>query len=78
VDTQLEPLYLSMRANTNTGENFLDFITLAIAQGYLRAGDILILDNAAVHFDVETAEEGYALLAQNQIEVRRLPVSFLF
>lgn len=67
-----------MRANTNTGENFLDFITLAVAHQYLKPGDILILDNAAVHFDVETAEEGYARLAQNNIEVRRLPVSVLY
>jgi len=45
------PLFLSIpRKESNSAQDFLDFVYSVIAEGALAAGDIFVLDNASVHW----------------------------
>ena len=41
--------FCDYRDDSNDQEDFFDFITQAVLAKYLRPGDILVCDNAAVH-----------------------------
>ena len=58
-----DPLFLSIpRKESNTSEDFLDFVYSVIASGALLEGDVFIVDNASVHWAIKTADELSALL----------------
>jgi len=50
------PYYFEMMSGTNTGRDFAAFLRRCLAEGYLRRGQILVLDNAKVHFTNATIE----------------------
>jgi hypothetical protein len=43
------PICISLRKDSNTAENFLDTVRFWTDGKYLKAGDILIANNAKVH-----------------------------
>jgi transposase len=43
------PFHLSIRVETNTAEDFFDYVLMLLEEKYLVYGDYLILDSAAVH-----------------------------
>lgn len=45
------PVFLDVRANSNTQYDWANFILSAIRLHYLQPGDILLMDNAAVMFE---------------------------
>ena len=57
VDNPENPVFLDIRANSNTANDFAMFITLAVASGFFKPGDYLVYDNAAVHFGSNTFQE---------------------
>ena len=57
----------------NTQYDFLDFIKLAIANGYLVRGDYLILDNATVHLGNDIYGELLTVLKNAGVQIRYLP-----
>jgi len=64
------PLFLSTpRKSTNTAADFLDFVYSAVGSGALLAGDILVLDNASVHWAADTVEELEALVDQADVRL---------
>ena len=67
------PFFYDVRAGSNTADDFALFVTLAVSSGFLKPGDFLVFDNAAVHADDDTVEELTELFQQHQITVRRLP-----
>ncbi len=48
------PVFVDYREETNTGEDFFNFICSALEDAYLRRGDYLICDNASVHHQNES------------------------
>jgi len=48
--------YCNYRTDTNTSEDFLDFVVQAVDAGALTEGDKLIVDNCSVHCSEETLE----------------------
>ena len=57
---------------TTTAAVFMDAVHLSIAKGFLRMGDFLVLDNAAIHIYRET-EDLYDVLKQYGITLLMLP-----
>ena len=53
----VQPIVLDLREASNTSQEFCTFSSLATAQGFFDPGDILVYDNASVHFAVDTWEE---------------------
>jgi len=47
--TTPDPLYVALRQESNNAMDFLKFIVDVVDEGFLEAGDTLILDNAPVH-----------------------------
>jgi hypothetical protein len=45
------------REESNTAEDFLEFVYSVIQAGALVAGDLFIVDNASIHFAMETMDE---------------------
>lgn len=46
----MQPIcWLDMREDSNTGDDFFDTMILCVQMGVLQFGDVLIMDNAAVH-----------------------------
>ncbi len=57
IGVQEKPLFLDVRVASNTSEDFLNFVVMAIHVGFLRQGDYFVYDNAAVHFGADTWRE---------------------
>jgi len=69
-----DPLYCQVvRDQAVTAEHFLTFVSLAIQAGYLHAGDILVLDNARIHFAENILPHLRMQLALHGILLVRLP-----
>ena len=49
IDLLTTPLFYSISQGTNDAQNFAEYIELAILSGFLKPGDVLVLDNAAIH-----------------------------
>ncbi len=58
------PFYFLYHEHHNAGDDFHFFVEQAIQQGYLIQGDYLIMDNAAVHFDMNRRNATEDLLRQ--------------
>lgn len=67
------PFYIDIRSYSNTEEDYLAFITAAIAAGRLQKGDYLIADNASIHFGAATRTQLQELLAENGVTYLFLP-----
>ena len=49
IDRTTNPIWYRIRKSTNDSERFLCDVEAAIATGFLKAKDVLILDNAGIH-----------------------------
>lgn len=68
-----QPLYFDIRMDSNTQYDWAEFIYGSVKNGYLRNGDILIMDNAAVHTGTDTLIDVLDFLEERNIAVRLLP-----
>lgn len=60
IDPSSTPLFYSISEGTNDAQNFAEHIELAILSRFLQPGDVLVLDNAAIHTGGEnTILEGW-------------------
>lgn len=67
------PAYVDIREESNTQHDFLRFLEGAVQAGYLGEGDVLVMDNAAVHFARDTFEAIDELCASACFTIRFLP-----
>ena len=52
IDTRTNPVWYRIQRNaeeTNNSDSFFDVVVDAINEGFLRSGDVLVLDNARIH-----------------------------
>jgi hypothetical protein len=49
------PFYFWMHDGTNDSTRFLDFVYSMVVDGFLRNGDVLVIDNASIHWYRELA-----------------------
>lgn len=49
IDTDVDPLYWRIHDGNNDSQEFAYDVEVACVIGYLRPGDVLVLDNAAIH-----------------------------
>lgn len=69
-----DPIFLSVpRKESNTAQDFLDFVYSIVESGALCEGDIFLCDNASVHWARETADELSALLDVANVRLVFLP-----
>jgi transposase len=69
----MNPLYCTLRTNSNTELDFLIFLLQALIAGRLVRGDLMVMDNASVHWGGQTWEIIVALLAQQGVGYAFLP-----
>jgi transposase len=67
------PFYFNVRYKSNTEWDYYHTLVEAIQTGHLETGDILIVDNASVHFGQGSAEEIVTLLNEHGIHLLFLP-----
>ena len=67
------PIVGSLRENSNNQYDFLDFFCQCIENSYLKAGDVLILDNASVHKGQDTFEVIMLLAQLAGVQIYFLP-----
>ena len=68
---QQGPLFYGAVARSTTADDFTDFIGDAIAAGWLRAGKVLVLDNAHQHH--QAADDLEAICTVMGIDILWLP-----
>ena len=56
IDPSVTPVRYGFTVNTNNAENFAHQIILAIFTGWLKIGDILVLDNATIHYGGDNSD----------------------
>lgn len=57
--TGMPPFFFGGVKKSTSGEQLIDFILEAVQQGFLLAGDILVMDNCPTHTEVEGNLRGY-------------------
>ena len=67
------PFFVSVRENSNSQWDFVEFITSAILAGSLSPGDFLICDNASIHWAQDSWDALDQLLGAAQIKMFFLP-----
>lgn len=67
------PLFVHAKNGENNRFDFFQFVLEAVAEGYLKSGDFLILDNASVHKAEDTLSVLQQILGQFNILVVFLP-----
>lgn len=67
------PLLLDIREQSNSSQDFCTFLTLSVEMGFFVPGDVLVYDNAAVHFAMDTWEEVSSLLGSVGVTTIPLP-----
>ena len=67
------PFLIDYRIQSNTQWNFADFLLQACRTGYLKEGDYLVMDNAAVHCGMESYEVVKSILDTFGVTVIKLP-----
>jgi transposase len=73
LDPLTAPVYLGYREESNSAWDFFDFISNAVESGFFEDGDFLIVDNASVHHEHESAELLQQLLRAHGVEIIYLP-----
>jgi len=69
----VEPVVISMREQSNTQWDFLQFVVNCVADGHLVRGDTLVVDNACVHTGADMFDSVLSLLHGNGIQLKFLP-----
>lgn len=67
------PNAIEIREGTNDQWNFCGFVLSAIRQGYLVAGDVLVLDNAPIHHGKDSKEALQRILDFGGVKLIYLP-----
>eukprot|EP01105_Mastigella_eilhardi_P010583 TRINITY_DN2470_c0_g1_i4.p1 TRINITY_DN2470_c0_g1~~TRINITY_DN2470_c0_g1_i4.p1 ORF type:complete len:124 (+),score=14.98 TRINITY_DN2470_c0_g1_i4:654-1025(+) len=67
------PFYATMRSGTNNQYNLVEALFSFSAAGALQRGDVLVIDNAAIHVAVETAERRSDVLREMGVTLMLLP-----
>ena len=67
------PFSFVMHKGTNDARKFTEFVLNAVVTGFLRSGDVLIMDNASIHTGCESVALEDVLLADHDIHVLFLP-----
>lgn len=67
------PVYFELREDSNTQFDFSEFVLRAVEMGALQAGDVLALDNAAVHLGADSFPILEEHLTHCNIEIKLLP-----
>jgi hypothetical protein len=65
------PFYINIRSDSNSEEDFFNFVVAAIAASHLVNGNFFIIDNASIHFS-------WATQPQLQLLFTRHGISYLF
>ncbi len=68
-----EPVYYELRRKSNTSWDFLFFLETSVRDGYLRRGDILIMDNWKGHCAEQTRPRVEQLLRESGVTIKWLP-----
>ncbi len=66
-------IVVDIHAKTNTTVDFLQNILYLVDAGHLVPGDILILDNASIHFAEEISDDLLTMLDESGVSLRFLP-----
>ncbi len=64
---------IDIGTETSTARSFLQYVLYLLDAGHLVPGDILILDNASIHFAEEICDDLVAMLAESGVALRFLP-----
>lgn len=67
------PFYIDIRSDSNSEEDFFNFVVAAVAAGRLANGDFFIVDNASIHFGRATRPRLRLLFARHGISYLFLP-----
>lgn len=67
------PILVDIRTGSNTAQDFCTYITVALAMNFFQRGDILVYDNAAVHFARDTWQELSIALDRAGVDYIPLP-----
>lgn len=70
---QHDPIYTQARDDSNDQYDFFSFVVQAIVDGYLQPGDILVMDNCAIHGGLETFDLFTMVLEIFDIQLAYLP-----
>jgi len=68
-----EPVFYDYRHNSNTQWDFVTFVHQACLEGYLKQGDYLVADNAAVHAGLDSIESLSSILDYYGVTLVFLP-----
>jgi len=68
-----DPTYINLREDSNTGMDFARFLLKSISDGYIKEGDILIMDNASIHGSLDNIDILYIYLLYLGITIIYLP-----
>lgn len=71
--TDQVPIFADYRIASNTQWNFADFLLEACKAGYLKDGDHLVLDNAAVHCAADSFDVISAIVIAFGVKIIKLP-----
>ena len=67
------PFKFVMHKGTNDAQKFVDYVLNAVVTGFLRGGDVLVMDNATIHTGGDSAALEDVLIDDHQIHVLFLP-----
>jgi hypothetical protein len=67
------PFFSQCRSDSNTAEDFFDFVKAAIQAGSLKNGDYFIVDNASVHSETNVFLQLEVMLQEEGINLVYLP-----
>lgn len=63
----MAPFFVGAVKRSTSGEQLIDFILEAVTQGFLRAGDFLVMDNCPTHTEVSDSLREYLSMVDVQL-----------
>ena len=73
IDEHAPPFDFILHAGINNADTFSDAVYHAFCKGFLRTGDVLVMDNAAIHHYQEASALEYVLMEKCGVLVLYLP-----
>ena len=73
IDPETPPFDFVLHTETNNADTFTDAVYQAYGKGFLRTGDFLVMDNAAIHHYKESSVLEYVLMEKCGVVVIFLP-----